>query len=152
MQQAIVEQIQARLGKALTKEEQLAIRKELVSMRAEGAKIDVACGLCYVEARRLLAGKQIQHFLDNPEKVFADQLGKKNPVVNNMVKAEQNKMIAAFNAENGTEYKNLREISKAGRKDVAADIRTAKRAILQKYSTSGNEELSQIREKGVRMA
>lgn len=152
LQQAIVEQIQARLGKALTKEEQLAIRKELVSMRAEGAKIDVACGLCYVEARRLLAGKQIQHFLDNPEKVFADQLGKKNPVVNNMVKAEQNKMIAAFNAENGTEYKNLREISKAGRKDVAADIRTAKRAILQKYSTSGNEELSRIREKGVRMA
>lgn len=152
LQQAIVEQIQARLGKALTKEEQLSIRKELVSMRAEGAKIDVACGLCYVEARRLLAGKQIQHFLDNPEKVFADQLGKKNPVVNNMVKAEQNKMIAAFNAENGTEYKNLRDISKAGRKDVAADIRTAKRAILQKYSTSGNEELSQIREKGVRMA
>ena len=152
LQQAIVEQIQARLGKALTKEEQLSIRKELVSMRAEGAKIDVACGLCYVEARRLLAGKQIQHFLDNPEKVFADQLGKKNPVVNNMVKAEQNKMIAAFNAESGTEYKNLREISKAGRKDVAADIRTAKRAILQKYSTSGNEELSQIREKGVRMA
>ena len=152
LQQAIVEQIQARLGKALTKEEQLSIRKELVSMRAEGAKIDVACGLCYVEARRLLAGKQIQHFLDNPEKVFADQLGKKNPVVNNMVKAEQNKMIAAFNAENGTEYKNLREISKAGRKDVAADIRTAKRAILQKYSTSGNEELSRIREKGVRMA
>ena len=152
LQQAIVEQIQARLGKALTKEEQLAIRKELVSMRAEGAKIDVAFGLCYVEARRLLAGKQIQHFLDNPEKVFADQLGKKNPIVNNMVKAEQNKMIAAFNAENGTEYKNLREISKAGRKDVAADIRTAKRAILQKYSTSGNEELSQIREKGVRMA
>lgn len=152
LQQAIVEQIQSRLGKALTKEEQLAIRKELVSMRAEGAKIDVACGLCYVEARRLLAGKQIQNFLDNPEKVFADQLGKKNPVVNNMVKAEQNKMIAAFNTENGTEYKSLREISKAGRKDVAADIRTAKRAILQKYSTSGNEELSQIREKGVRMA
>lgn len=152
LQQAIVEQIQSRLGKALTKEEQLSIRKELVSMRAEGAKIDVACGLCYVEARRLLAGKQIQNFLDNPEKVFADQLGKKNPVVNNMVKAEQNKMIAAFNAETGTEYKNLREISKAGRKDVAADIRTAKRAILQKYSTSGNEELSRIREKGVRMA
>ena len=152
LQQSIVEQLQSKLGKALTKEEQLSIRKELVRMRAEGAKIDVACGLCYVEARRLLAGKQAQKFLDNPRKVFDDQLGKKSPETKALVKSEQASRIAAFNEENGTEYTSLKGLEKAGRKDVANEIRKAKQELLQKYSTGGNKELEAARDKGVKMA
>lgn len=149
--QQVVETLQAKLKRALSKEEQLEIRNELVRLRKEGAQIDVACGLCYVESRRLLSGSQIQRFLDNPEKVFRDFAGKKNPGVRKLVNQAAALEMDRYNEENGTEFHFLSALERAGRGDVADRIRQNKREMLQKYAAGGDEQLKQVVEIGTEM-
>ena len=76
--QAITERLQQELGRGLSPMESVRIREELVKLRDAGAKIDVACGLCYVEAARFNAMKYVNTFLADPRAVMIDYLSKKN--------------------------------------------------------------------------
>lgn len=150
--QRVVEELQTRLKRALTREEQLQIRKELEELRKELPKIDVACGLCYVEARRLLAGNQINRFLQNPEKALRDFFGKKNPAVKDLARKTIEQMYADFNEEHGTSFTSLRQLENAGYTDFAARIRSTKHDIYQRYAAEGSEEMKAMMERGIRIA
>lgn len=76
--QAITERLQQELGRGLDPIESVRIREELVKLRDAGAQIDVACGLCYVEAARFNAMKYVNTFLADPRAVMIDYLSKKN--------------------------------------------------------------------------
>lgn len=60
---SIQEILQKKLKRSLTPAETIAIRRELLQLKADGEKIEVACALCYVEAARLKSHKVIDEFL-----------------------------------------------------------------------------------------
>jgi len=72
LQQLVQFQLQTALDRALTREESIAIRDELMKIQQEGREIEVACALCYVESARMKSPAQIQKFLDDRESILKE--------------------------------------------------------------------------------
>ena len=89
--QTIAERLQAKMGRAVTQEETVAIRLELQKLQQEGMKIEVACALCYVEAARLKSPKAINAFLNNPEAYMRKYLAQKVGTAKDQVAEQQRK-------------------------------------------------------------
>ena len=87
--QTIQERLQAKLGRALSQEETVAIRIELQNLKKNNAKefskIEVACALCYVEAARLKSPKVINAFLNNTKAEMQNYFAKKNPATKEII-------------------------------------------------------------------
>lgn len=91
LQQAVQMQLQQALNRAVTREESIAIRNELIQIQNEGKEIEVACALCYVESARMKSPVQIQKFLDNRRDLITEFLANKdgNTVRQAKIDAEQ---------------------------------------------------------------
>ena len=89
--QTIAERLQAKMGRAVTQEETVAIRLELQKLQQEGMQIEVACALCYVEAARLKSPKAINAFLNNPEAYMRRYLAQKVGTAKEQVEKQQRK-------------------------------------------------------------
>jgi len=87
--QSIQERLQAKMGRALTQEETVAIRLELQKLQREGMKVEVACALCYVEAARLKSPKVINAFLNNTANEMRNYFAKKNPASKKIIEGMQ---------------------------------------------------------------
>ena len=91
--QTIQERLQAKLGRALSQEETVAIRLELQNLqknnKEEFGKIEVACALCYVEAARLKSPKVINAFLNNTKAEMQNYFAKKNPATKDIIEGKQ---------------------------------------------------------------
>lgn len=83
LQQILQERLEEKYQTVITKEERIAIRDALLTLRKEGKKIEVACALCYVEAARLNAPGQIQKWLDDRAGGMAYYFALKNKSFNN---------------------------------------------------------------------
>ena len=99
MAQAVIESLQKKLTdsngkhKALSSKEQMAIRKAMIHWQAVDANIEVACGLCFVEAARLKAPKQINNFLANKERYANKYFAKSDKSFDARVKENQYNML-----------------------------------------------------------
>ena len=83
LQQVLQERLEEKYQTVITKEERIAIRDALLTLRKEGKKIEVACALCYVEAARLNAPGQIQKWLDDRAGGMSYYFALKNKSFNN---------------------------------------------------------------------
>lgn len=72
LQQMVQERLQAALDTALTREDAIIIRNELMQIQEEGRQIEIACALCYVESARMKSPEQINKFLNNREDVLKE--------------------------------------------------------------------------------
>lgn len=97
MTQYVIEKLQTELtdsetgkrGRALSAEEQLAVRDLMKEYAKQEKALKVACAMCYVEAARLKAPKQINKFLRNPESAMLRYFALKNKEFNDSVKQAQ---------------------------------------------------------------
>ena len=133
LQQAIVNKLQSKLKRSLTATEQTQIRNELVKLRKEGKKIEVACALCYVEAARLKSPDVINDFLENRRKYAVDYFSKKNKEFNKLIEKQQGDYLASQNIK--------RNAKKSEMPKTAADyLNTNKPVWRQQYKPSVSEE------------
>lgn len=133
LQQAIVNRLQAKLKRSLTATEQTQIRNELVKLRKEGKKIEVACALCYVEAARLKSPDVINDFLENRRKYAVDYFSKKNKEFNKLIAKKQGDYLASQGIKRDAKKSEMG-------KDVADYLDTNKPIWRQSYKPTANEE------------
>lgn len=133
LQQAVQERLESQLDAVLTKEQRVAIRNQLVKLQEEGMKIEVACGLCYVEAARLKSPKQIQRFYNDKRAVFVDYFAKKNREYGKQIQATVDRMTREMGYEAGTAKKNMSRADNA-------KITKAKQQMYTKYTPTAEEE------------
>lgn len=132
MSQYVTEQLQLRLGRAITNKEQLAIRDRLLELKKENDSIEVACALCYVEAARLKSPVQINRFLKDRTGYMTKYFAKANKEFDAKVKQLQIDM----KVEKG--YDADATISKLPQKDKNA-INDATRKMRMAYKPSAEE-------------
>ena len=89
LQTTLVDSETGKLGRALTAEEQLAVRDLMKEYAKQEKALKVACAMCYVEAARLKAPSQINSFLRNPEKAMLRYFALKNKEFDASVKEAQ---------------------------------------------------------------
>lgn len=76
--QYVIENLQLRENRPMSAEEQMAIRDMLNEYRKVEKGLQVACAMCYVEAARLKAPKQMQRWLNDPEPHLRNYFAQKN--------------------------------------------------------------------------
>ena len=132
MTQFVMESLQTKLGKALSAKEQLAIRSKLEEYGKTNKQIQVACALCYVEARRLKAPDQINRFLDDRTTILTDYFGKKNKAYKQSVDdmATQMKVDMGYEAD-----ATLKSMKAADKKKV----NEAKQKMMKQYVPTAEE-------------
>ena len=133
MTQFVMESLQTKLGKALSAKEQIAIRSKLEEYGKVNEQIQVACALCYVEARRLKAPDQINRFLDNKTEVLTDYFGKKNKAYKQSVDDMAAKMKVEMGYKADTALKAMKPADKK-------KINTAKQKMMKEYVPSAEEQ------------
>lgn len=133
LQQAIVNRLQAKLKRSLTATEQTQIRNELVKLRKEGKKIEVACALCYVEAARLKSPDVINDFLENRRKYAVDYFSKKNKEFNKLIAKKQGDYLASQGIKRDATKSQMG-------KEAAEYLDTNKPIWRQEYQPTANEE------------
>lgn len=134
LQQSVANRLQAELGRAVTREEGIAIRNALLAVQAEGRQIEVACALCYVESARMKSPKQIQKFLDNREAVVRDFFAGKDK---ELMKARQKEAELAVRKKHGVPAdKSLKQLNS----NIAKEIRQAKRDARSAYQLTAEEQ------------
>ena len=126
MTQFVMESLQTKLGKALSAKEQLAIRSKLEEYGKTNKQIQVACALCYVEARRLKAPDQINRFLDDRTTILTDYFGKKNKAYKESVDAMADRMKVDLGYKADTKLKNMKPADKK-------KINEAKQKMMKQY-------------------
>ena len=99
MTQYVIEQLQLRENRPMSAEEQIAIRSMLLDYRRQEKALQVACAMCYVEAARLKAPKQMEAFFDNTADIMRKYFAKKDKAFDAKVKEAQ----AKFKVEHGYE-------------------------------------------------
>lgn len=115
--QMIAEDIATRIGRAVTKEEGIVLRKYLQGLQEELKTLEVACGLCYVEAARTNSIQYQNEFLNNREYAVRSYFAQKDKKwKRNVLGAAQNK----FRADNNIEQRGER----ANKKDMPPALRT----------------------------
>ena len=133
MTQFVMESLQTKLGKALSAKEQLAIRSKLEEYGKTNKQIQVACALCYVEARRLKAPDQINRFLDDRTTILTDYFGKKNKAYKQSVDEMADRMKVELGYKADTKLKNLKPADKK-------KINTAKQKMMKEYTPTAEEQ------------
>ena len=133
MTQFVMESLQTKLGKALSAKEQLAIRSKLEEYGKTNQQIQVACALCYVEARRLKAPDQINRFLDDRTTILTDYFGKKNKEYKASVDAMADRMKVEMGYEADTKLKDLKSAEKK-------KINEAKQKMMKQYIPTAEEQ------------
>ena len=97
MTQYVIEQLQILENRPMSAEEQIAIRSMLLEYRQQEKALQVACAMCYVEAARLKAPKQMEKFFADTESIMRKHFAKKDTAFNEKVKEAQQK----FKVEHG---------------------------------------------------
>ena len=97
MTQYVIEQLQLRENRPMSAEEQIAIRSMLLDYRQQEKALQVACAMCYVEAARLKAPKQMEKFFNETESIMRKHFAKKDKTFNDKVRAAQ----AQFKVDRG---------------------------------------------------
>ena len=133
MTQFVMESLQTKLGKALSAKEQLAIRSKLEEYGKTNKQIQVACALCYVEARRLKAPDQINRFLDDRTTILTDYFGKKNKAYKASVDEMADRMKVELGYKADTKLKNLKPADKK-------KINTSKQKMMKEYTPTAEEQ------------
>jgi hypothetical protein len=87
--QYVIEKLQLRENRPMSAEEQMAIRDMLKEYGKIEKGLQVACVMCYVEAARLKAPKQIQKWLDDPATQMRNYFADKNPEFSAYIKKAQ---------------------------------------------------------------
>lgn len=136
--QATIEALQVDKGRALSAEEQVAIRDYLKELKETNDKIEVACAMCYVEAARLRTPKWINKFIENPTAVVQKYLSTKNPANKQAIKdagiAKRRELGYADDA-------TLKDI-KAKNQEHWKAVKGAQDAVKDNYQATDPEELA----------
>lgn len=133
MTQFVMESLQTKLGKALSAKEQMAIRSKLEDYAKTNEQIQVACALCYVEARRLKAPDQINRFLNDRTTILTDYFGKKNAEYKKKVEAMADKMKVELGYKADTKLKDMKLSDKK-------KVNEAKQKMMKEYTPSAEEQ------------
>ena len=152
MTQYVIEQLQLRENRPMTAEEQIAIRSMLLDYRQQEQALQVACAMCYVEAARLKAPKQMERFFNDTEAIMRKYFAKKDKAFNDKVKEAQAKFKrdhgydenATKKDMSGKDTKALNDMSAKMRKEYTPDAK--QQAIIDKakslprstFLTAGN--------------
>lgn len=152
MTQYVIEQLQLRENRPMTAEEQIAIRSMLLDYRQQEQALQVACAMCYVEAARLKAPKQMERFFTDTEAIMRKYFAKKDKAFNEKVKEAQAKFKrdrgydenATKKDMSGKDIKALNDMSAKMRKEYTPDAK--QQAIIDKakimprstFLTAGN--------------
>ena len=152
MTQYVIEQLQLRENRPMTAEEQIAVRSMLLDYRQQEQALQVACAMCYVEAARLKAPKQMERFFNDTEAIMRKYFAKKDKAFNDKVKEAQAKFKrdhgydenATKKDMSGKDTKALNEMSARMRKEYTPDAK--QQAIIDKakslprstFLTAGN--------------
>ena len=152
MTQYVIEQLQLRENRPMTAEEQIAVRSMLLDYRQQEQALQVACAMCYVEAARLKAPKQMERFFNDTEAIMRKYFAKKDKAFNDKVKEAQAKFKrdhgydenATKKDMSGKDIKALNEMSAKMRKEYTPDAK--QQAIIDKakslprstFLTAGN--------------
>ena len=152
MTQYVIEQLQLRENRPMTAEEQIAVRSMLLDYRQQEQALQVACAMCYVEAARLKAPKQMERFFNDTEAIMRKYFAKKDKAFNDKVKEAQAKFKrdhgydenATKKDMSGKDIKALNEMSARMRKEYTPDAK--QQAIIDKakslprstFLTAGN--------------
>ncbi len=152
MTQYVIEQLQLRENRPMTAEEQIAVRSMLLDYRQQEQALQVACAMCYVEAARLKAPKQMDRFFNDTEAIMRKYFAKKDKAFNDKVKEAQAKFKrdhgydenATKKDMSGKDIKALNEMSARMRKEYTPDAK--QQAIIDKakslprstFLTAGN--------------
>lgn len=133
MTQFVMESLQTKLGKALSAKEQMAIRSKLEEYGKVNEQIQVACALCYVEARRLKAPDQINRFLDDRTTILTDYFGKKNKEYKQKVEDMASKMKVKLGYKADTKLKDMKPSDKK-------KVNEAKQKMMKEYTPTAEEQ------------
>lgn len=152
MTQYVIEQLQLRENRPMTAEEQIAVRSMLLDYRQQEQALQVACAMCYVEAARLKAPKQMDRFFNDTEAIMRKYFAKKDKAFNDKVKEAQAKFKrdhgydenATKKDMSGKDIKALNDMSAKMRKEYTPDAK--QQAIIDKakslprstFLTAGN--------------
>ena len=152
MTQYVIEQLQLKENRPMSAEEQIAIRSMLLDYRQQEQALQVACAMCYVEAARLKAPKQMERFFKDTESIMRKYFAKKDKDFNDKVKAAQTKFKvdhgyapdATKKDMTGRDTKALNDMSAKMRKEYVPDakqqaiIDTAVKLPRSTFLTAGN--------------
>lgn len=152
MTQYVIEQLQLRENRPMTAEEQIAIRSMLLDYRKQNKALQVACAMCYVEAARLKAPKQMEKFFTDTESILKTYFAKKDSEFNAKVRRAQEefKVSRGYEADTpksgmkGKDVTALNRMSSEMRRgyepseEQAAIIETAKSLPRSTFLTAAN--------------
>ena len=152
MTQYVIEQLQLRENRPMTAEEQIAIRSMLLDYRKQNKALQVACAMCYVEAARLKAPKQMERFFTNTEDILKTYFAKKDSEFNAKVRKAQEdfKVSRGYEADtpkSGMKGKDVTALNKMSSdmrrayepgKEQMAIIETAKKLPRSTFLTAAN--------------
>ena len=150
--QYVIEQLQLRENRPMSAEEQMAIRDMLNEYRKVEKGLQVACAMCYVEAARLKAPKQIQRWLSDPTPHLRNYFAQKNTEFNDAVKEAQADFKESKGYDRNAPKKDMKpadvkELNKIGPKlrskyqfsaEEQAIVEKAKTLPNSTYLTAGN--------------
>lgn len=136
--QAMTEELQVSIGRALSAEEQMAIRDYLKELKKSNDKIEVACAMCYVEAARLRTPKAIDKFLDDPVGIVQKYLGTKNASNKQAIKDAGNAKLKELGYEENTTLKAV----KANSNKHYHDVKGARDAVKNSYKSTDPAEIA----------
>ena len=137
--QYVIEKLQLRENRPMSPEEQMAIRDMLKEYGKVEKGLQVACVMCYVEAARLKAPKQIQKWLDDPATAMRNFFADKNPEFSAYIKKAQEDIKESRGYPRNASKKEMRELNKtSGAKDVTA-LNKIRPKVRAEYKPSAEE-------------
>ena len=125
MTQYVIEQLQIRENRPMSAEEQIAIRSMLLDYRQQEKALQVACAMCYVEAARLKAPKQMENFFNDTESIMRKHFAKKDKAFNDKVKEAQAKFKVDRGYDANAANKDMKSGDKAALDKMSAAMRKA---------------------------
>lgn len=153
LQQTIQDRLEARLAMernaragertVLSPQERAAIRESLQNLREQGLNIDVACGLCYVEAARLKAPAQMERFLKDPEFYIRKGILDRNGDLNKRRNAYRQARIPELLSDLESRMDTLSPADQAKVKDARQQLEDGKRPTKKMLPKAAQEQLYQ---------
>ena len=123
MTQYVIEQLQLRENRPMSAEEQIAIRSMLLDYAQQEKALQVACAMCYVEAARLKAPKQIEAFFNNTESILRKHFAKKDHVFNAKVIEAQKKFKRDHGYDEDAPKKDMKQKDRTAFDKMSAAMR-----------------------------
>lgn len=123
MTQYVIEQLQLRENRPMSAEEQIAIRSMLLDYRRQEKALQVACAMCYVEAARLKAPKQIERFFNDTESIMRKYFAKKDKDFNAKVVEAQKRFKVEHGYDENAPKKDMKSKDQKALNDMSAKMR-----------------------------